>query len=259
LLAVPATALLLLAGILASYSRGAWLGTAVGVATMVALAGRRSLAIGATSALVVAALLGLGAGDYVPANITDRLTTIGDSLGYRDVRRMVITSENWAVAERMAMWEAGLGMFRAEPFYGVGAGNFNVVYRRYNVPQFSFSRGHAHNYYIHAAAETGMIGLAAYALVLVAAWADVGRALRRLRDGWLRALTVGAAGILAAVMTHNLVENLHVLNMNLHFFAILALPALALRVECTEHRAPSPTVPVNTRDSGLGTRNWGPA
>ena len=89
--------------------------------------------------------------------------------------------------------------------------------------------------------------------------ADVGRALRRLRDGWLRALTVGAAGILAAVMTHNLVENLHVLNMNLHFFAILALPALALRVECTEHRAPSPTVPVNTRDSGLGTRNWGPA
>jgi hypothetical protein len=32
-------------------------------------------------------------------------------------------------------------------------------------------------------------------------------------------------------MTHHLVENLHVLNMNLHLFAILALPALALRVQ----------------------------
>jgi O-antigen ligase len=258
-LAVPATALLLLAGILASYSRGAWLGTVVGVATMVALAGRRSLAIGATVALVVAALLGLGGGELLPANIADRLTTIGDSIGYRDVRRMVITSENWAVAERMAMWEAGLGMFRAEPIFGVGAGNFNVVYGRYNVPQFIFSRGHAHNYYIHAAAETGMIGLAAYALVLVAAWVDIGRALRRLRDGWLRALTVGAAGVLAAVMTHNLVENLHVLNMNLHFFAILALPALAMRVECDERRVPSAATALTPRNSRLRTRNGGPA
>ena len=146
-------------------------------------------------------------------------------------------------------------MFRAEPLYGVGAGNFNVVYRRYNVPQFIFSRGHAHNYYIHAAAETGIIGLVAYALVLVAAWVDIGRALRRLRDGWLRALTVGAAGILAAVMTHNLVENLHVLNMNLHFFAVLALPALALRVASSEFRVPSEAtaLTLGTRNSELGT------
>jgi O-antigen ligase len=249
---VPVTALLLLAGILASYSRGAWLGTAVGVATMVALAGRRSLAIGATGALIVAALLGLGGAEFLPAGLTDRLTTISDSLGYRDVRRMVITTENWAVAERMAMWEAGLGMFRAAPLYGVGAGNFNVVYRRYNVPQFVFSRGHAHNYYIHAAAETGIIGLVAYALVLLAAWIDIGRALRQLRDGWLRALTVGAAGVLAAVMTHNLVENLHVLNMNLHFFAILALPALALRVASSEFRVPSSECGVSSSSKAIG-------
>jgi O-antigen ligase len=236
-LAVPGAALLLLAGIAASYSRGAWLGTAIGAAAMVALAGRRSLATGATAALLVAALLGLGGAAALPAGLTDRLATIGESIGYRDVRRMVITPDNWAVAERLAMWEAGLSMFRDRPIYGVGAGNFNVAYPRYRVPQFVYSRGHAHNYYIHVAAEAGMIGLAAYALVLAAAWVDLGRALRRLRDGWLKALAVGAAGVLAAVMAHQVVENLHVLNMNLHLFAALALPALALRVQDDERRA----------------------
>jgi O-antigen ligase len=227
-LAVPATAVLLLLGILASFSRGAWLGTAAGMATMVALAGRRSLVTGAVAGLVLAALLAIGGGTLLPADLADRVTSVGESLSYRDVRRMVITPDNWAVAERLAMWEAGLSMARSAPVLGVGAGNYNVVYRQHNVPQFIFSQGHAHNYYIHAAAETGMIGLVAYGLVLVAAWADVGRALRRLTDGWLRAITVGAGGALAAVMVHHLVENLHVLNMNLHFFAVMALPALAL-------------------------------
>lgn len=233
-LAVPVTALLLLLGIFASYSRGAWLGTAVGVATMIAVAGRRSLATGAVVALVTAALLGIGGSTLLPADLTDRVSSVGESLGYRDVRRMVITPENWAVAERLAMWEAGLSMARSAPLLGVGAGNFNVVYQLHRVPQFVFSRGHAHNYYIHAAAETGMIGLTVYGLVLVAAWADIGRALRRLTDGWLRAVTLGAAGVLAAVMVHNVVENLHVLNMNLHLFAVLALPALALAVSARE-------------------------
>lgn len=239
-LVIPGAALLL-AGIAASYSRGAWLGAATGTAAMVALAGRRSLAAGATVALLAAALLGLGGTTVLPAGLTDRLATIGEAIGYRDVRRMVITPDNWAVAERLAMWEAGLSMFRDRPIYGVGAGNFNAVYARYRLPQFVYSRGHAHNYYIHVAAETGMIGLAAYALVLAAAWVDLGRALRRLRDGWLKTLAIGAAGVLVAVMAHQVVENLHVLNMNLHLFAVLALPALALRVQDDARQAATRT------------------
>lgn len=225
-----AAALLLLAGIIASYSRGAWLGTAVGTAAMIALAGRRSFAAGATAALLLGSLLWLGGDMVLPAGVAERLESIGDSLGYRDVRRMVITSENFAVAERLGMWQAGIDMFEAAPIYGVGAGNFNVVYDQYRVPQFLYSRGHAHNYYIHVAAETGIIGLVAYALVLVGAWVDVVRGLRGVSAGWPRALVLGAAGVLAAVVTHNLGENLHVLNMNLHLFAVLAIPALALRL-----------------------------
>ena len=237
-LVVGGAAALLLAGLAASYSRGAWLGTAVGVAAMIALAGRRSFVAGAIAALVLAAVLWLGGTAVLPGAVSGRLDSIGESLVYRDVRRMVITPGNFALAERFGMWEAGLAMFRAEPVTGVGAGNFNVVYHLYRVPQFLYSRGHAHNYYIHIAAETGIIGLAAYALVLLTGWVDIGRALRRVRRGWPRALVVGAGGVLTAVMVHNIGENLHVLNMNLHLFAILAIPSLALRLTDAE-RPPS--------------------
>ena len=237
-LAVPGSAALLLAGILASYSRGAWLGTLAGMAVMVAVAGRRSLAIRLVGTLFVGSLSALGGDALLPADITSRLGSVAASLQIQDVRRMVITPENWAVAERLAMWQAGLAMFDAQPITGIGAANFDIAYPRYRVPQFLYSRGHAHNYYIHVAAEAGMIGLAAYALVLIAAWVEIGRALVRLREPLLRALVVGSAGILAAVMVHNVFENLHVLNMNIHLFAALALPALCLRV--SESR-PEPT------------------
>jgi O-antigen ligase len=231
-------AALLAGGILASFSRGAWLGATAGLAAMIAVAGRRSLAIGASVGLLALAFLWLGGGAFLPADITERVGSIGDSLGYRDVRRMVITPENYAVAERLGMWQAGLNMFDDRPITGVGAGNYDAAYPHYRVPQFIYSRGHAHNYYIHVAAETGVVGLLAYGLLLIGAWIDAGRGLLRVRAGWPRAVTIGAVGVLVAVMTHNIGENLHVLNMNIHLFAVLAIPALALRLTQQEATRP---------------------
>lgn len=230
LIVAPLVLLWLSLGIALSFSRGAWLGTAVGLATMVAVASRRSLMIGLSLGGLLLAMAGIGADGLLPVSVSERLTSIVDSFSFRDVRTMVVTPANFAVAERMAMWQAGLNMFESQPIIGVGAGNFNVVYDLFRVPQFLYSRGHAHNYYIHVAAETGVIGLLAYGLLVVGAAVDIGRGLARIHDEWLRALVIAAAGTLTAVMTHNLVENLHVLNMNLHFFAVLTMPAVAQRL-----------------------------
>jgi membrane protein implicated in regulation of membrane protease activity len=73
-------------------------------------------------------------------------------------------------------------MFLAHPLLGVGAGNYDPAYARYHVPGWNLSLGHAHNYYINAAAETGGIGLAIFLFLtgamLYAAW----RAARRTDD-----------------------------------------------------------------------------
>src|SRR5207237_4979463 len=104
-------------------------------------------------------------------------------------------AENFAVLEREAHWLAGLNMVSAHPFLGVGLGNFNVRFAEFTAsPTFLISQGHAHNYYIQVAAEAGLIGLAAYLLLLGAIVLAGARALRATagRDA-LAPAPVGAA------------------------------------------------------------------
>ena len=54
---------------------------------------------------------------------------------------------------------------------GVGIGNYPVVYPRYQVaPVWIHPLGHAHNYYVNVAAEAGVVGVAAFLIVLVSAF-----------------------------------------------------------------------------------------
>ncbi|MBX6342426.1 MAG: O-antigen ligase family protein, partial [Thermomicrobiaceae bacterium] len=143
---------------------------------------------------------------------------------------VVITPDNFAAVERMAHWQAGIAMFRAYPLTGVGIGNYNVRYPEFYVhPGFTVSRGHAHNYYIQAAAETGIIGLAAYVILILSALATSLRAALRSPTEIGKALGIGAVGVTAAVMVHNVVEDLHVLNLGVQLAAVWALAALATR------------------------------
>lgn len=151
--------------------------------------------------------LGLQTGALSPS-IATRITSIADLLTPFDVRDVVPNPDNYAVVERMAMWQAGGNMFLSNPFFGVGIGNFDVTYNMFNAPQWIYSRGHAHNYYIHAAAETGLVGLTAYLLLVISVFVNGWKTARLTCDISLRYVAWGALGIVSAVMFHNLVENL---------------------------------------------------
>ena len=89
--------------------------------------------------------------------------------------------------------------------------------------------GHAHNLYLNIAAETGLLGLGAY-LVLVLAIVYVGRrALRNRGDRAVRALAVGILGSLAAYSIHNLFDMLFVQGMGVLLGLLLALLEHAAR------------------------------
>ena len=224
-----ATALIGVA-ILVSLSRGALLGTLGGLAAMAMLAGRRSR--GAALLAVLAVLLFGLVGGYalVPASVQARLAGILADVNLADVRTAYVTAENFAVLEREAHWLAGLNMVSAHPFLGVGLGNFNVRFAEFTAsPTFLISQGHAHNYYIQVAAEAGLIGLAAYLLLLGAIVLAGARALRATagRDSLAHALVVAACGVVTAVAIHNLFEVLHVLSMGVQLSAIWAFFTIA--------------------------------
>ncbi len=218
------SALLSLAAIVASFSRGAWLGITAAAIVMLVISNRRAaLLVGAATAILILGIFAGGA-KYAPAAIQDRFGQLESQVRFFNSNDVLVTNSNFAAVERMAHWQTGLAMFNAYPVTGVGIGNFNARFKEFAVnPMFTVSEGHAHNYYINAAAETGSIGLIAYVwLILTALWLCY-RAVRRAPTGLGRAVGIGATGVTIALMVHNVVENLHVLNLGVQLAVVWAL------------------------------------
>lgn len=236
-LLLPACALVVLA-VVASYSRGAWLGLIAAVLMMIAIRGSKSAGIWVVLLLVgLFGVLALQNG-VVASSQAQRLTSITEQFTPFDVRERVPNDETFAVIERMAMWQAGGNMFLYSPWLGIGVGNFTAVYNNFNMPMWIYSRGHAHNYYIHAAAETGIIGLTAYLALVGTAYGIAWRTYRRTKEVALRYVAWGGVGILTAVLVHNLVENLHVLNLGIQWSSVLALFYLIPLLEKNQQQLP---------------------
>jgi O-antigen ligase len=130
------------------------------------------------------------------------------ALGLIDLVLAAPTKQNFSTAERLAHWIAGLRMFFAHPILGVGIGNYADAYPHYFVTIFMDPLGHAHNYYINIAAETGSIGLIAYLLFLLATFVAGGQAYRTIGT-----MARGLA-IWRGPLTSKFVTLLHALNVS---------------------------------------------
>lgn len=224
-LAAWVAAALLLGGLAASFSRGAWIGAACGMLGMaLALGGRARW--WALAGLALAGLaLALGGAGLLPAAAAARMASITRYVSLFDAGSVPITPDNFAVVERMSQMQAGWRMFLTHPLTGVGPGNFSTAYPRYAVGSWYVSRGHAHNYYLHLAAETGAIGLLAYLALLAGIVRQLRSALKGYNNIIKHSIAIGCCGIIAAVAGHDLFENLHVLSMGIQLAAVWGLLA----------------------------------
>ena len=209
------------AGLVASWSRGAWLGAAVGVGIVLVLRSRTAALLSGVAVLLVllAVLLGAFNPALVPAPLLERVQDIPTYFGLSDALNQPVTDANYAVLERLAHWTAAARMWESSPWAGVGPGNFNTLYPLVRLPRWDIALGHAHNIYLNTLAETGLLGLMAYTALLVTAGLFVWRRFRsasrrRTADArWSAALAVGVLGVLGHLVTHNLVDNIHVQGM----------------------------------------------
>jgi O-antigen ligase len=99
------------------------------------------------------------------------------------------SAQDYSTAERLAHWIAGLHMYFDHPILGVGIGNYPDAYPRYFITIFVDPLGHAHNYYINIAAETGSIGLIVYLLFVLATFVVAGRVVRNISRKYTEAKT----------------------------------------------------------------------
>jgi O-antigen ligase len=177
-------ALALLLPLAVSFSRGAWIATAVTCAAQLLLAGvRRALAVGA--AVVAAAVVLVGGFGVGTAMLQERVGSI----------TRVADAPDQSVTDRYTMWAAATGMWRERPLTGVGLKGFPE--HRDAHASLALSSGSEtdgagagyhrqpllspHNMYLLVLAEQGLIGLLALAGSWLALLVLGLRGLRRAR------------------------------------------------------------------------------
>ncbi len=223
-------ALMLCAAIM-SWSRGAWLGiTAALISLAIAVLWRPGRARGWILILVVLLVCGvlLGGWARVPTFISQRLSDLAAYVSVTDARGVEITDSNYAVLERLAHWQAAWSMWMSRPWLGIGTGNYEVAYAQHRLPLWPEPLGHAHNYYLNMAAETGLVGLLSLSLLGVMALLGLLRAIRRTA-GLRLGVLLGALGMIVHLSVHSVFDNLFVHGMYLQMGLILGLAANAAR------------------------------
>jgi O-antigen ligase len=156
---------------LVSESRNAWLGIAIGISTLLVLSGRRR------------ALLGLGA--VVVAGFL--LAVAIDGAGMRERAGSLL---HWRAEGRIGVWAVGWRMFEEAPLLGKGVATFGDYYLHL-LPEVELPPGvqreeraipWAHNLYLEALAERGLLGLAALLVIAAASLRALRQRASQLED-----------------------------------------------------------------------------
>ena len=187
---LPLPWLVSLGGLLATYTRGAWLGFAAGVLTLLPATRKgRWLLLGGLVVLGLAMLAG-------PQHLRQRFLTMGDP-------------DDPTVRERVYMWRSGLTMWRQHPVLGLGPGGVKREYERFALPEAVKKRtGHVHNAPLQILVERGVLGLLAWGWIWVAFYVEAIRRLRRLPADAIaeRALLVGSIAAITGFLIGGLSE-----------------------------------------------------
>ncbi|HEV8532530.1 MAG TPA: O-antigen ligase family protein, partial [Methylomirabilota bacterium] len=213
-----------LAGLIATFTRGAWLGLAAGaVAVLPAFRRRGGIALGALALIFVALLV-------MPSEIRLRFLILNE------LRHRILTMTDphqAGLQERRYMWESGLAMWRERPLLGWGPGGVKREYERYARPEaFKKRTGHVHNTPLQILVERGLLGFTAWLLIWVVFYARAIGRLGRLDVSLIRERAL-VAGSLAAV-TGFLVGGLSEYNFGdsevvMVAWAVMALPFVVAR------------------------------
>lgn len=202
----------LIATVLLSQSRGSYLGLLVVVPLYIYLKVGKRMAVTA----VVFGLVAYAVYVNLPADVTGRAVTI---VNYEE-------DYNFTAPEgRIQVWKNGLQMIRSDPLTGVGIWNFTVA-----EGLMHRDRGgrwmNAHNALLQVAAELGLLGAAAFIVLL----ARVYRATRHLMNSRNRATAQLGFALLLAVIGYFITGFFLSAGYAIIFYVIVAITVAAYRV-----------------------------
>lgn len=192
-----------------TYSRGVWVGTAVGILVVGAISYRQIIVIAVVVGLCLLA---------VPS-VAGRLTNV-------DQQRNLSGTAGNSLVWRVEYWRGAASLAGQNPVTGIGL----------KMAPFSTDEGKVlHNDFLRAFVEAGTVGLLAYLAVLLALAGAARDCLRRTRgspDSLARGVAVGFTACVAAYIVVSLAGNLISQVVVLwNFFAVAAVAMALCRVD----------------------------
>jgi putative inorganic carbon (HCO3(-)) transporter len=209
--------------VLLSFSRGGYLALLV-VAVGLALSHRRRwlLLAGGVAATIVLMLI--------------------PTIGNRVRTDLDFSNGHNTLVGRFHLWSVALQMLRDHPIFGAGLSGFATVLGPYwnptNIDRFTYP----HNIVLNFWTEVGLLGLAAFAWIMVAGFIRSWGGWRHAVSDW-RAVHLGVLLALVAVVVHGLVDVPYWKNdLSLEFWTLLSLtlaPAALWQVSRPAGRSPA--------------------
>ncbi len=174
-----------------TFTRGIWLALLAALAIFSWIFARRATAAiaGIGAAVILVSML-------IPSSLRTRALSMADA---------------GTNVERLLLWETTWNMLRDRPLLGVGIGNYRLAqgaYVREEVPLL-MTGTHAHNIWLQAAVERGVLGMLALLWVSATLLREAVRAVRMLRPvgGMAHALAAAAVAALAGFFIDGFVQN----------------------------------------------------
>lgn len=227
-------AVLMLAALMLSGSRGASLSLVFGLGTIVVLGARwRGRGSGETRVAALVVVLALVAGLWLGTGV----------LGPRLVASIAGSDG------RLEVWSQSLKVVADYPVLGVGAGGFQWVLPGYRSGPALAYYDHAHNDYLETLVDYGVLGCAPLAAALWLLLARLLVAYRRRSSRYYRGMLFGSLAGCLTMLAHAMLDfNFHIPANAAYFYALLGLGLVASQME--RYREPSPPRPRHRLDAG---------
>lgn len=193
-------------GLIQSYSRGAWIGFVVGVVVLSIIENRARWPVLLVGGAVIVAFLGVAA--TVPNASTVQL--VSERVG------SILNPADNPDDDRPAIMAEAFRQFAAHPVLGVGPNGFPLEGATSRSLEATVGGVHAHNVVLTVAAEQGILGLIAMAVIaaalLVNALPVLPVVVRRLKDApdsgqdWVAGVLTGTIAALSGMMIEGMVD-----------------------------------------------------
>jgi O-antigen ligase len=126
-------------------------------------------------------------------------------------------------------------MLRDHPLFGAGISGYQTVMRHYRTPNLH-PEPYAHNIFLTTWSEVGLIGLAAFAVILLGLLWRAARTFGSAQDLY-RPLLWGIFGAWVVFIVHGLVDSPYWKNdLSLEFWILAALEVVAIAAVETERQ-----------------------